>query len=275
MKFDLVSDLHLEIGGIKELIDSWVVGSDLLIMAGDIVEIAELKKNKNSKQKNIREFFKFISKNYKQVFWVFGNHEFWHGNIDYDFDNAKSILKRLEIHNIQILNDEYATYVDLMIFGGTLWTSMRNSNPITMSVCRSGMNDYVMISRYDEYLEKRLLVPEDTVMLHNRTVRAIERFIQIPKEVDKKKLVITHHLPCWLSVSDDRLNDPLTDAYATELSEMIFDSGIDCWVHGHSHEEVEYDLENCKVVSNPRGYYGYESSAYNYAVKTRLYGITC
>ena len=49
MKFDLVSDLHICVGdGISNLINNWVIGSDLLIMAGDIVEVAELKKNKNS-----------------------------------------------------------------------------------------------------------------------------------------------------------------------------------------------------------------------------------
>ena len=267
MKFDLVSDLHLDVGnGIPRLIDTWVIGAETLIMAGDIVEIAFLKKNKNAKQKLVREFFKFVSSSYKQVFWVFGNHEHYHGIMDFDFDNATAVLRKLNITNIQILKNDVVELDDVIIFGATLWTSMRDSNPIVIAACAAGMNDYVMINRYDAWLEKKVVTPEDTVMLHKQTISHLKKFIDL--KTDKSKIVVTHHAPCFLSVQPEYRENKLTDAYATELSEMIFDTDIVVWCHGHMHDAVDYELEQCRIVSNPRGYFGYESVAYKFRVKT-------
>jgi len=49
---------------------------------------------------------------------------------------------------------------------------------------------------------------------------------------------------------------------------MIFDTDLKLWVHGHIHDAVDYELENCRIVSNPRGYFAMETYAYNFRVKT-------
>ena len=249
--FDLVSDLHLETGGIVELISNWKSSSDVLIMAGDIVEIAVLKRKDNQIQKQVRTFFQFISKTYEVVYWVFGNHEHYGGIVDFDFRNAETVLQKLNIFNIHILNNESMSYKDIAIFGGTLWTSMRD-NPMVMARCQSGMNDYVYINRFDEWLEKRTVSPYDTVMLHTKTKNKLLKFLEENKT--SKKLVITHHAPSFQSISERYKTDSLNDAYATELFDLIYDSNINIWCHGHLHDAVNYTINQCQVVSNPKGY---------------------
>ena len=29
---------------------------------------------------------------------------------------------------------------------------------------------------------------------------------------------------------------------------------VDLWIHGHSHQAVDYEIANTRVLSNPRGY---------------------
>jgi Icc-related predicted phosphoesterase len=33
---------------------------------------------------------------------------------------------------------------------------------------------------------------------------------------------------------------------------------VKLWIHGHIHETNDYQVAGCRVVSNPRGYYGFE-----------------
>jgi hypothetical protein len=37
-------------------------------------------------------------------------------------------------------------------------------------------------------------------------------------------------------------------------------SGPDLWVHGHTHTSFDYEVNGCRVVSNPRGYFQRDGS---------------
>ena len=75
MRIQYCSDLHLEFEqNSKYLINNpLVVSGEILILAGDIIPLHD-EFFKDS-------FFSFISNNYKQVFWVPGNHEFYHKDL--------------------------------------------------------------------------------------------------------------------------------------------------------------------------------------------------
>lgn len=46
----------------------------------------------------------------------------------------------------------------------------------------------------------------------------------------------------------------LNSAFATELGELIADSRIDAWIYGHSHTNIDTEINGTKVVSNQMGY---------------------
>ena len=70
MKIQYCSDLHLELEKNSKYLKNnpLSVNGDILILAGDIIPLHDKFFNDS--------FFKFISDNYKKVFWVPGNHEF-------------------------------------------------------------------------------------------------------------------------------------------------------------------------------------------------------
>ena len=67
MKFQCWSDLHLEFGNIK--LQDISVTAPNLILAGDIVQI--------QKAHLVLDFFQFVDEKYEQVFFIYGNHEFY------------------------------------------------------------------------------------------------------------------------------------------------------------------------------------------------------
>lgn len=268
MKFDLVSDCHIEIGGISELYwkpDAWKQGADTLVMAGDMTSIDFLK-GKSAKSGLGRELFVELSKMYKDVIWVMGNHEFYHNMYNFNVQNAKDLMIKIGASNIKVLERESIEIEDAIFYGTTLWTDMDKGNPVTMNAIQSGMNDYAQIKMVDEYLEWRYLVPADTVTLHKMMRRGIEKFIETKS--DKKKVLVTHHAPSYQSVPAEYRGHELNAAYASELFDVLYDSDIKVAVHGHMHEPADYMINNTRVTSNPRGYYGLEASAYNFSVKT-------
>jgi hypothetical protein len=55
---------------------------------------------------------------------------------------------------------------------------------------------------------------------------------------------------------DDTL---MNGGYASDVSEDILDNeNIKYWVHGHIHDPVDYEVGNCRVMSNPKGYAGWD-----------------
>ena len=245
----------------------------VLVLAGDIVPI-ELLKKKDKFAEECGDFFKYISGKYDKVLMVAGNHEYYGGSLTHGISNLRNTLKKLGIENTTVLDGQTIEYEDCLIFGSTLWTSCNNRDPVVMNAVQSGMSDYQHITVADEYLEKyswvylkeRRITTDDTVMLHEHTVVKLKQFIA--QETDKKKLVITHMAPSFMSVADTHRSSNMNDGYATELHDTIYDSGIKCWVHGHMHEPVYYTIGETLITSNPRGYYPMEQTSREFDLQT-------
>ena len=70
----------------------------------------------------------------------------------------------------------------------------------------------------------------------------------------KHIVVVTHHLPTLEVVAPHRKGSVLNSAFATELGELIADSRIDAWIYGHSHTNIDTEINGTKIVSNQMGY---------------------
>lgn len=251
----LASDLHLECGGIYELCATWNVASDTLLLAGDIVEVVLLKK----KNHLAWAFLEMVNREYKHVFWVMGNHEFYNNHISYVVRNARDRLKEHDLNNIIVLDNDTVETDKFVIFGSTFWTDMNKGSPVVMWHNSRRMNDYARIKYDDAYLERRNLDVEATVGLHAIARKKLEVFMKL--ETSKKKIVMTHHAPSFLSIPRHQWADTMSYAYATELQSEIYGSDIDLWVHGHTHHKIVYVIGETVVASHARGYFGYDRSA--------------
>lgn len=260
MKISLVSDLHLETG-YQEL-----PGGEVLILAGDICEARDFKKEFHSTRlldakpgtyKWYDFFYKECAK-YDRVFYVMGNHEHYHGRFDRTIYELESILPK----NVRLLENSFEVYKGVLFVGATLWTDCNKNNPMAIHVIKYGMNDYRLIKNH--YVNKNIyykLTPEYTIGVHRKSREYIHDILQANK--DLPAVVITHHGPSYMSINDKYKNDrDMNGAYTSDLSDVILDNtNVKYWVHGHMHDAVDYMIGDTRIVSNPRGYIGYEDTS--------------
>ena len=261
MRFDFGSDLHLAFDAGNERILSAFPDkpSKTLVLAGDILEVAELKR-KRGKHRDL--FFSFLERCnalYEQVVYVFGNHEFYDAELNYAHKNASDIFQLNGLKRIHILENQTLDVGDALFFGATMWTSFRDANPIAMADAPGLMQDYTYIRYVDQYKERTRITPDMIYARHRMTVRALERFNNVATL--KPKIVVTHHAPHCLSIPDFYRSQASSCLYYEELFDFIDSSDITVWVSGHTHNRSDYKINETRLLANPRGYYGYEEGA--------------
>ena len=56
----------------------------------------------------------------------------------------------------------------------------------------------------------------------------------------------------------------MNGGYVSDLSNLILDNPqIKYWLHGHTHQQVDYMVGETRVMCNARGYAGYEESGFD------------
>lgn len=243
MKIGIASDLHLEFGAL----DKPIPEVDVLILAGDIFLADDIGGYKNSR---VTEFAKEANKAAAWVIFIPGNHEFYH----MEYFTAMSLMKEFCAENYWIwLDNERVDINGKNFIGATLWTD-GGPNPASFQF---KMADYRVIK-----YEDRKLTPQDTARFHSESLYFLEN------EMQEGDIVVTHHLPSFRSI-DARFKyagEGVNNAYASHLDGLIEAKKPAMWVHGHSHSPKDYMIGNTRVISNPRGYWGYEDIADNFEV---------
>lgn len=71
---------------------------------------------------------------------------------------------------------------------------------------------------------------------------------------DHKTVIVRHHAPCLRSVPAEYTNSLVSAAYASNMDEVVINSGASLWVHGHVHASLDYRVGVTRIVCNARGY---------------------
>ena len=231
MKVKVMSDLHLEFLDKPEDFD--VGTGDVLILAGDICLAAEYD--------NYHEFFLKCAKGYHRVLYVMGNHEHYHG----DYDKSYWILNQNLPDGITLMNNTSVLIDGVHFVGSTMWTNMNNLDKDTIEQARDCMNDYHCVENFS---------PEKSIDAHLFTRQWFESCVPMLRG---PVVMITHHSPSPQSVKG-RYTDSV-GMYSTNMEKFIqSNDNIKYWVHGHIHHNNDYKVGDCRIISNPRGYSGYE-----------------
>jgi Icc-related predicted phosphoesterase len=72
----------------------------------------------------------------------------------------------------------------------------------------------------------------------------------------KPDVVVTHHAPSYLSLSDKFRGDPLNPYFMSEAYNTIVRLKPKLWFHGHVHQVHDYTIGDTRVLCNPYGYPG-------------------
>ena len=262
MKIQLASDVHLEFGPIS--FDNH--GADVLILSGDICVAADLLHrdepiiaDRFDRSSKIHTFFQECCSRFKNVIYIMGNHEHYHGDFAKTLGKLKNHLGYLV--NLHILEKESVIIDDVTFICGTLWTNMNKEDPMTMAHIRGVMNDYRVIDDTREPVHYRdvdgnfhtrvgKFSAVGSVVEHKEMLAFIKKTILANPE--GKFAVVGHHSPSKLSTK------PM---YEKEFITFILDHPqIKLWTHGHTHHAFDYMIGSTRIVCNPRGYDGYEDN---------------
>ena len=257
MLISYMSDLHLEFA------PQPLPGGDVLILAGDIMELRTLSKSFHSTRSvpynpnsTVFDFWYHECAKYNHVLYVLGNHEHYNSRFDETADKLRVMLPK----NVVLLEDSSVELDGVIFWGGTLWTDCNHGDPITEYTLRNTMNDYKRIqNRQGDWYGK--LQPQHTAAAHTQAVNKLKTTL----ELRRPTLVITHHAPSFQSVPERYHTEfHMNGAYASELSNLILDhTNISHWIHGHMHDSVDYRIGTTRILSNPRGYVGYEPTTFD------------
>ena len=242
MRLNILSDVHLEFEKDK----SFSPGEgDVLVLAGDICTACDFGTGSDSEQIYLN-FFDECVKNYNKVFYTLGNHEHY----NYDITKTEDTLRKYLPEGITILNNSSEYYDGHHFVGLTLWADFKNANQNAMRYAQDCMSDYHCITK-----DGKMLTPKDTLQLHDESISWLRQALPMLRG---PIIVFSHHAPSLLSNQGYREAE-LVGAYCTDLTKLIENHpNLVQWIHGHVHVSSNYNIEQCNVIANPRGYSNYK-----------------
>ena len=234
MKFQIVSDLHLEFNRELKFEDVIEPCAPDLILAGDIGHIIDLDR--------IKPFLRKCLSAFRNVVYILGNHEYYR-DVKTDTFGREKTMKELigmlrdfaekistKSHILHIVDKSVIVVGDVCIAGCTLWS--KPEVPVPPFIVRiSDMSTSV----YNK--------------LHTGCVRFVNKAIEYAERKKLKLLMIIHYPPVEdLAVRTDKFRS----LYSSDLEHLT--KKVHTWVYGHVHKNSDYvNKYGCRLVSNQKG----------------------
>ena len=252
-KIQYVSDIHLEFRD-KALFHTIVTPTaPYLALAGDIGKPGD---------KLFQEFLKYVSENWKAVFYITGNHEYYTEPFYYwKWRSPRTVEKtHTEIEEIvklyptiyylhagapvQFLPDD-----NVVIIGTTLWSHIPDH---LLDYAHTSINDYKMIPI------QRGDVIQCVTPLYTREWYAKERAV-LADEIAKWSargtdiVVLTHHMPSLSLVAPQYKSSLINCCFASECDDLMLPR-VRAWIYGHTHAAKETVIGTTLCAVNAVGY---------------------
>jgi len=233
-RFRVFSDLHLEFSDWKPP----PAHADAILLAGDIgVGTQGLLWARRSFPRT-------------RILYVPGNHEFYGAELPDALGQLREEAKRLDVH---FLDGDECVVEGTRFLGTTLWTdyALYGSGAAdldrAMTDAEDEMNDFRMI----RWRGGGRLTPDRVREIHRSNVQWLADSLEQP--FPGPTVVITHHLPHRLSIHPKFEGTRFNPCFASDLDHLVR-APVSLWVHGHTHESLDYEVNGTRVFCNPRGY---------------------
>ncbi|WP_282036288.1 metallophosphoesterase [Saccharicrinis aurantiacus] len=176
MLIQYCSDIHLEFVQNRLYLEKNPIEpkGDILIMAGDITYWGK----KHFKH----AFFNYVSEQFKAVYYIPGNHEFYSGKDLRVLDNPVYEAIR---ENVFIVNNKMIHIDDVDLICTTLWSEIPDSKTLLIE---NGVSDFHKIKYRGKKLESKIFNH-----LHKESLQFIESAISSSNL--NKKVIVSHHIP--------------------------------------------------------------------------------
>ena len=237
MKIQYASDLHLEFHENWQILkqkNPMDVCGEILVLAGDIGYLGDANYTEHP-------FWDWVSRNYRQVLVALGNHEF------YKFCDLSSMHDGMagEIRpNVHYYYNTVVPIGEIDFIISTLWSHIDLKDAYTTEQC---VTDFRRI-RYGE----DILTFADFNREHRRCLDFIRK--SVAESVAEHKIVVTHHVPSYQLMAQEFRDSPINGAFTVELANYIASSGIEYWIYGHSHRNIDRKIGATHCICNQFGY---------------------
>lgn len=238
MEIQYCSDLHLEFPENSSYLAAHplpVLG-EILILAGDIMPLHMVKQ--------FSDFWDRLSYQYKHVFWVPGNHEFYFNDLQpYSGSFSEPIRK-----NVWLINNFESVIENSRFLFSTLWS---NLDPARQFVIQQRMSDFHVIRFGTEVL---------TVNQYHTLFQKNKAFLaeKLAEPFSGQTLVITHHVPTLQHYPEQYKSSVINSAFATHLDDFILEHQPDFWIYGHHHCDVPaFSIGKTTLLTHQLGYVRY------------------
>lgn len=250
-KFQYFSDVHTEFylsnpGKVSRF--GIQAEGEYLILAGDVG---------NPFTQVYKDFLGTMSKMFKLVLLVSGNHEYYKSKhslkclgslegkkwIDAVDEKIRSVCA--EYDNVVFLQNETFTIpnTNILIYGGTFWTDIDATEEEYIVNC---VQDYKQIPGFSVSLSREL---------HGASIKGLQNALAVHCSHDSNKVmvVISHHLPSYELIHPMYRGSTIqiNSAFASNVREAENERVV-AWVAGHTHCPINLG----KFYVNPKGYPG-------------------
>lgn len=234
MKLNILSDLHLG----QAVLEPPRNDADVVILAGDIARPAEA--------------VAWAAALGKPVLYVLGNHEFYGGSIGGTAGHLKALCPGT---GVRVLDDDEVVIGNVRFLGSTLWTDFLlfgdgEARDAAAAAALRFMRDYSRIHLDDA--REQLFTPTDSATLFRRHAAWLAGKLAEPHP--GPTVVLTHHAPSPRSIHPRFEGSLLNACFVSDTGGLVDGARVQLWVHGHTHDSFDYQLNGTRVVCNPRGY---------------------
>lgn len=233
MDIQIASDLHLELEWNTRHFEQCplIPSADILVLAGDIMFLDDGFAE--------HHFWDRVSKDFKQVYFLPGNHEYYNGT------DVSNNITGLEIrHNVHLLNNDSVEVDENLIVFTTLWSNI----PAHLSC--------PMLSKASDF--RYILYKGDTLSIESYNELNEEALLFLKSQLSRpirNKIIVSHHVPL-LELLPARLHGSWgVSLYSNRLDGILRDNDIHTWVYGHSHyPHDDSTIYGTRFCTNPFGY---------------------
>lgn len=231
MKLNVLSDLHLSQGELP-IPDA---DADLVVLAGDIARPARA--------------MAWAARIPRPVLYVAGNHEFYGGTLE----GTAAELKRLAAGtNVRVLDCEEVRIDGVRFLGATLWTDFRiagegEARAVAVREAERFMRDFSVVRTG----EARFTPEASAALFAEHTAWLAAR---LAEPYAGPTVVITHHAPSPKSIHPRFEGSPLNACFVSDAERLLDGRRARLWIHGHTHDSFDYEVNGTRVLCNPRGY---------------------
>lgn len=229
MRLHVLSDLHLSRGGLQVPQND----ADVVVLAGDIARP--------------REAIAWARSFDKPVLYVPGNHEFYGGSIGGTVDELKRLCAGT---SIRVLDNEEAVIDGVRFLGSTLWTDFlleEEKREAAKQEAARFMRDFSRIQ-----FGEATFTPDHSAALF--ALHAGWLAGKLAEAHAGPTVVVTHHAPSPLSIHPRFAGSLLNACFVSDAGHLLDGERACLWIHGHTHDSFDYELNGTRVVCNPRGY---------------------